>query len=142
MSVVDDNETSTANMNNENPTDKVAASGEWNSKTSVSGQDTDIRTVRFAFNMSTTSTQPPAVIMARVTQALTEENVTFNLEGYLFTCSFKTDKSERDIEFELEVCKIPRLALHGIRMKRVKGDIWEYKKLCTRLMKLWNDIKQ
>lgn len=102
-----------------------------------------IRTVRFAFNCSTTSSAPPTVMLEKIKEALETEKVKFNIELFLFSCVYYRDgdTTTTPINFEVEVCKIPRLAMHGIRFRRLSGEIWEYKRLCTRLIKDWESLK-
>lgn len=40
------------------------------------------------------------------------------------------------LNFELEVCRVPRLNVVGIRRKRLKGDAWIYKKVCEEVLRL------
>ena len=40
------------------------------------------------------------------------------------------------LSFELEVCRVARLNLIGIRRKRLKGDAWKYKKVCEEVLRL------
>lgn len=40
----------------------------------------------------------------------------------------------QDTAFELEICKLPRLPLRALRMKRLDGDSWRYKAVCTKLI--------
>jgi len=41
--------------------------------------------------------------------------------------------SGKQVRFELEICRLgPQL--HGLRLKRLQGDIWLYKDFCDRLL--------
>ena len=40
------------------------------------------------------------------------------------------------LSFELEVCRVPRLDVVGIRRKRLKGDAWIYKRVCEEVLRL------
>ncbi|KAK7070425.1 hypothetical protein SK128_005320, partial [Halocaridina rubra] len=40
------------------------------------------------------------------------------------------------LSFELEVCRVPRLDVIGIRRKRLKGDAWIYKRVCEEVLRL------
>ena len=40
------------------------------------------------------------------------------------------------LSFELEVCRVARLNLVGIRRKRLKGDAWIYKRVCEEILRL------
>lgn len=40
------------------------------------------------------------------------------------------------LDFELEVCLIPRVEMVGIRRKRLKGDAWCYKRVCEEVLRL------
>ncbi|KAG5458741.1 MAG: hypothetical protein BJ554DRAFT_981 [Olpidium bornovanus] len=88
-------------------------------------KDKEPRSLRFTFSVSTTSAKEPDALQAEVTRALTEVGAQFELTGYLFTAT------AQDVTFEIEVCKLPRLSMNGLRFKRMNGNSWAYKTLCT-----------
>ncbi|KAI9193352.1 serine/threonine-protein kinase MARK1-like protein [Polychytrium aggregatum] len=92
------------------------------------GEKGDPRALRFTFSVSTTSSKSADAIMAEIERVLTECSVTHEVAGYAASCKFQ------DIEFEIEVCKLPRLSLNGLRFKRMSGDSWAYKNLLTELI--------
>ncbi|KAI8927498.1 hypothetical protein BC831DRAFT_452162 [Entophlyctis helioformis] len=89
------------------------------------------RTIRFAFNCTATTTLPPETLFEKLRTVLDHNDAEWRHEGYLCECEWG------DIKFEVEVCKLPRVRSFGIRLKRLSGDIWEYKKLCSKLV---NDL--
>ena len=38
------------------------------------------------------------------------------------------------VRFQIEICRLPGIALYGIKLKRLKGDTWAYKELCKRVI--------
>ena len=38
------------------------------------------------------------------------------------------------VHFEMEVCKMPRLSMHGIKHRRITGDSLSYKNVCSRIL--------
>ncbi|KAJ3021610.1 MAP microtubule affinity-regulating kinase 1 [Thoreauomyces humboldtii] len=89
-----------------------------------SPDDTQPRTIRFAFNCTTTSDMPYATVFSRLIETLATAGVSYVVEGFLCECELG------DIRFEAEICKLPRLLMYGIRLKRISGDMWEYKRIC------------
>ncbi|KAJ3177093.1 MAP/microtubule affinity-regulating kinase 3 [Gaertneriomyces sp. JEL0708] len=85
------------------------------------------RTIRFAFNCYTTTSIPPQQLIERLLNTLGDIGIECIQDGYLCMCEFGS------IRFEAEVCKLPRLRMYGLRLKRVGGDLWEYKRVCQRI---------
>jgi hypothetical protein len=40
------------------------------------------------------------------------------------------------VVFQVEVCRLPRLNMHGLHLKRISGSVWSYKKICNKLLSL------
>ena len=88
--------------------------------------------------MKTTSSLDPNEIMQRIRNALDANGCDYEQrEKYLLLCEQKEFDDEA-IQFEMEVCRLPRLALHGVRFKRITGSATQYKDIAS---KLSNDLK-
>ncbi len=95
-------------------------------------KDGEPRTARFTFSVSTTSTKDPPQVFDLVKKALTEAQVKFSTLGMVATCQLN------DLEFEIEVCKLPNLQVVGLRCKRLGGDVWAYKDALSSLIATMN----
>jgi len=51
-------------------------------------------------------------------------------KGYVITVKKYTNKAKAkvDMQIKFEVCTLDKVELTGIRLSRVKGDTWAYKK--------------
>ena len=88
------------------------------------------RSLRFTFSMQTTSNKSPEDIMTEVMRVLRESDVhTEKQDVYLLLCE------QGDLQWEMEVCNLPRLSLNGLRVKRIAGNSVTYKNVCTNLIK-------
>ncbi|KAH9277331.1 hypothetical protein BSLG_002238 [Batrachochytrium salamandrivorans] len=90
------------------------------------------RTARFTFSLNTTSAKEPDQVFGEVVRVLKESSVKHAISGLIATCDLE------GIQFELEVCRLPNLALNGLRFKRLAGNTWEYKDLLTNLISKMN----
>lgn len=101
------------------------------------------RVERFAFSMSTTSSKPPDEMMDEIVRVLKENEFNYeHVEKYLLLCwnvNVENDNFTDSVQWEMEICRIPLLSLHGLRMKRIFGSSFAYKNVAlqiTRSMKL------
>lgn len=87
--------------------------------------------------MKTTSTLEPTEIMKRIRNALDANGCDYEQrEKYMLLCERRED--DDSVQFEMEVLRLPRLALHGVRFKRITGASVQYKNIAS---KLTNDLK-
>jgi MAP/microtubule affinity-regulating kinase len=86
------------------------------------------RTARFTFSVSTTSTKQPSEVFEIVCKTLKAASVQYTVQGLIASCKLN------DIEFEIEVCKLPNLEVVGLRCKRLAGGAWDYKEVLSSLI--------
>eukprot|EP00123_Amoebidium_parasiticum_P011513 comp20755_c0_seq1/m.27206 comp20755_c0_seq1/g.27206 ORF comp20755_c0_seq1/g.27206 comp20755_c0_seq1/m.27206 type:complete len:837 (-) comp20755_c0_seq1:676-3186(-) len=106
----------------------------WKKKPGVGGDSQKIRTLKGWFNTATTSSKPPADILAEVERVLKENDVPYELSGFILTAWQDKLGARKSLRVEFEVCHIPRLSLYGLHLKRITGDVWHYKKFCNDLV--------
>lgn len=87
------------------------------------------RSLRFTFSMANTSAKPAEDVIDEIRRVLRANNIEFTQ-----TDPFAVECKHGDIQFEMEVCKLPRLSLHGIRHKRMSGPALGYKNICTKIL--------
>ncbi|KAJ3215709.1 MAP microtubule affinity-regulating kinase 1 [Dinochytrium kinnereticum] len=95
----------------------------------------EIRAVRYNFSSKTTSTLNPAAIFQEVHRVLLilqrqyDNRIGFSRvdDFYQLNCRLAEPNSENDVEFEVEVCKIWLLKVHGIRIKRLSGSAFVFR---------------
>lgn len=59
---------------------------------------------------------------------LDEGKVRYNLHNLTFEVEYG------ELRLEIEVCQPLNLPINGIRLRRIEGDTWGYKNLCTNLL--------
>ena len=91
-------------------------------------QRVEPKTVYFQFSVSTTSAKTPQELTDEVVRIMETFEVAHERENFLFLAN------KDNVAFEVEICKLPRLAMHGIRFKRLAGDSWAYKTLCSSMV--------
>jgi hypothetical protein len=89
------------------------------------------RQVKGVFKSSTTTTRPPSEAAKLVKKTLSNSSFFVKRKNpFIFECF----DEETGVRFQLEVCKISQLNITGIHLKRLVGDIWQYKNMCTTLV--------
>jgi MAP/microtubule affinity-regulating kinase len=96
-----------------------------------------IKEVKGVFSVDTTTTAPPPHVVEEIMRVLDQEKNTteqfqlkYKQKGYVFKCRYP----HQHLEFTLEVCKIKKMDLTGVKSKRMKGDLWVYKDYCQRII--------
>ncbi|XP_071835082.1 MAP/microtubule affinity-regulating kinase 3-like isoform X3 [Apostichopus japonicus] len=96
------------------------------------------RSLRFTFSMKTTSSKDPDDIMGEIKRVLEKHNVeSEQREHYLLFCVQGDGRGENLIQWEMEVCKLPRLSMNGVRFKRISGTSMAFKNIAS---KISNDL--
>lgn len=87
------------------------------------------RVVRFAFHINTMSEKSPDAVVTEVQTVLKECGIPYTMKG-----KFCANCVVEGVHFSIEVCKIPRMSLNGIRFSRISGSAWKYKTIVKDLV--------
>ncbi|CAB4021636.1 maternal embryonic leucine zipper kinase-like [Paramuricea clavata] len=94
------------------------------------------RKVKALYNVSTTTSKGADEVLQELQNVIEKrQGWMYKSSGYTIRCKTVDERGKIVLDFELEVCEIPRLELIGIRRKRLKGDTWAYKKICEEILK-------
>ncbi|XP_011666722.1 MAP/microtubule affinity-regulating kinase 3 isoform X2 [Strongylocentrotus purpuratus] len=92
------------------------------------------RSLRFTFSMKTTSSKEPDSIIGEIRRVLESNGVDFEQrERYLLFCVHGDGRGDNLIQWEMEVCKLPRLSLNGVRFKRISGTSMAFKNIASKI---------
>ncbi|EUB61371.1 MAP/microtubule affinity-regulating kinase 3 [Echinococcus granulosus] len=92
------------------------------------------RSLRFTWTMKTTSTKDPTVMLKEIKKVLTEQNCEYEQpETYLLICRHGDPEADTCVQWEMEVCKLPRLSMNGVRFKRISGTAIGFRNIATRV---------
>lgn len=94
------------------------------------------RKVKALFNVKTTSTKEPEFVLEQLEEMLAANQYEVKKKGFLLKAK-RLDPSTKkyNMGINFEVCIIDKVDLTGIRLVRVKGDTFAYKKETDRLLK-------
>ncbi|XP_056156713.1 serine/threonine-protein kinase MARK2 isoform X1 [Lampris incognitus] len=97
------------------------------------------RSLRFTWSMKTTSSMEPAEMMREIRKVLDSNSCEYELrERYMLLCMSGNPAREDFVQWEMEVCKLPRLSLNGVRFKRISGTSIAFKNIAS---KIANELK-
>lgn len=103
------------------------------------GDQTKPRSLRFTWSMKTTSALEPDAILQEIRSVLDKHGCSSEqTDRYTLLCCHGDEASDSLIEWEMEICRLPRLSLNGVRLRRVKGTAIGYKNIATVVT---NDLK-
>lgn len=101
------------------------------------------RSLRFTWSMKTTSAMDPQEMMEEIRKVLDTNHCDYEQrENFLLFCCFGNPAEANHVQWEMEVCKLPRLSLNGVRFKRIAGTSINFKNIASKVaneLKLWQD---
>ncbi|XP_043553434.1 MAP/microtubule affinity-regulating kinase 3a isoform X13 [Chiloscyllium plagiosum] len=92
------------------------------------------RSLRFTWSMKTTSSMDPNDMMREIRKVLDANNCDYEQrERFLLFCVHGDGHAENLVQWEMEVCKLPRLSLNGVRFKRISGTSIAFKNIASKI---------
>ncbi|KAM9497730.1 serine/threonine-protein kinase MARK2-like isoform 34-T35 [Salvelinus alpinus] len=105
----------------------------------LTSKDNKPRSLRFTWSMKTTSSMEPNEMMKEIRKVLDSNSCEYELrERYMLLCVSGNPARDDFVEWEMEVCKLPRLSLNGVRFKRISGTSIAFKNIAS---KVANELK-
>ncbi|KAI8905994.1 KA1 domain/Ssp2 C-terminal domain-containing protein, partial [Gorgonomyces haynaldii] len=80
-----------------------------------------------------TSSKPPQEILDQLVEVLAANAVEFYQQESPYSLCCQANGKPQIVQFQVEICQVPRMNLHGLHFKRISGGVWNYKKVCSKL---------
>jgi maternal embryonic leucine zipper kinase len=100
------------------------------------------RRIKAVYDVTSTSMKSPDFVLGEIERVLSEMAIDYKRKNFLLHCKYNklavapTDRKNKRVEFDLEVCFIPTIDMIGVRRKRIRGDTWEFKRVCGEVFRL------
>ncbi|KAM6895058.1 serine/threonine-protein kinase MARK2 isoform 13-T13 [Lycodopsis pacificus] len=132
---------SSSNNDENNSSPGSVNTGGTGTPPAIGGQKDPIkpRSLRFTWSMKTTSSMEPMEMMREIRKVLDSNSCEYELpERYMLLCVSGNPARDDFVQWEMEVCKLPRLSLNGVRFKRISGTSIAFKNIAS---KIANELK-